>query len=420
METHIFVLMAVLIVLVAMSAYFSATETAFSSLNRIRVKNMADSGNKRAALVLSLSDNYDKLLSTILIGNNIVNITSASISTVVFVAFLADAGVTVSTVVMTVVVLIFGEISPKSMAKQNAERFAMFSAPLLRVFMVVFTPLNFLFMQWKKLLDRLFKSRSSAGMTGEELLTLVDEVQNEGTIDEEAGQLIRAAIEFDDLEVQDILTPRVQIKALDEDSTLEEVEALFVEQGFSRLPVYRGTIDTIVGILHEKELLPALRAGRPWQEAVREAVCVPPSMHISDLLRLLQQKKSHMALAVDEFGGTAGLVTMEDILEELVGDIWDESDEVEEDFRKVEEGAWEVSGSYRFEELADELDIKEEADAVTVSGWVMEELGAIPYAGDSFDYDNRLRVTVLSADNRCATRLLITLLKEPPRSDDPA
>lgn len=413
------ILIVVLILLVAMSAYFSATETAFSSLNRIRLKNMADSGNRRAALALSLGDDYDKLLSTILIGNNIVNITSASLATVVFGSFLGDAGVSVSTVVMTVVVLIFGEISPKSIAKQNAESFAMLSAPVLRVFIILFTPLNFLFMQWKKLLNRLFKPQPAAGMTGDELLTLVDEVQGEGTIDEHAGQLIRAAIEFDDLEVEDILTPRVQVRALDVESTQKEVEALFLEEGFSRLPVYRGTIDTVVGILHERDLLPALRAGRPWQEVVREAVCVPPGIHISALLRLLQQKKSHMAIVVDEFGGTAGLVTMEDILEELVGDIWDESDEVEEDFRPVEDGAWEVAGSYRLEELAEKLDIQADSEAVTVSGWVMEALGSVPREGDTFDYDNRFRVRVLEADKRCATRLLVTLLKEPP-ADSPS
>ena len=414
------ILIVVLILLVAMSAYFSATETAFSSLNRIRLKNLADSGNRRAALALSMSGSYDKLLSTILIGNNIVNITSASLATVIFGSFLGDMGVSVSTVVMTVVVLIFGEISPKSIAKQNAESFAMASAPVLRMFMILLTPLNFLFMQWKKLLDKLFKPKASAAFTGEELLTLVDEVQQEGTIDQEAGELIRAAIEFDDLEAQDILTPRVQIKALDADSTREEVEAAFVQEGFSRLPVYRGTIDTVVGILHEKELLATLRAGRDWQEAVADAVCVPPGIHISDLLKLLQRKKAHMALVVDEFGGTAGLVTMEDILEELVGDIWDESDQVEEDFRQTAEGVWEAAGSFRLDDLAEEVGIDGEYDAVTVSGWVMEELGAIPQTGDCFDYDNRLRVEVLEADKRCATRIRITRLAAGQEDSHPA
>ena len=406
MTTGTMVLLAVLAALVMLSAYFSATETAFSSLNRIRLKNLADGGNKKAALALSLEENYDKLLSTILIGNNIVNITSASLSTVVFVSFFADAGVTLSTVVMTVVVLIFGEISPKSLAKQNAEKTAMLSAPLLRVFMVAFTPLNFLFMQWKKLLDRLFKSGRTQGITGEELLTLVSEVENEGTIDAQEGKLIRAAIEFDDLEVRDVLTPRVQIVAVEEESSAGEVETLFLREGYSRLPVYRDTIDTVVGILHEKEFYAAVHAGRPWREAIKEAVCVPEGIKISVLLRLLQQKKSHLAVVVDEFGGTSGLVTMEDILEELVGDIWDEHDEVEEDFRRLEDGTLEAVGSARLEELFELLDIREDYDAVTVSGWVMQELGSIPRVGDTFDFQGR-RITVTAVDGRCAARVAV-------------
>ena len=406
MTTGTMLLLAALVVLVALSAYFSAAETAFSSLNRIRLKNLADGGNRKAALALSLEENYDKLLSTILIGNNIVNITSASLSTVVFVSFFADAGVTLSTVVMTVVVLIFGEISPKSLAKQNAEKTAMLSAPLLRVFMVAFTPLNFLFMRWKRLLDKLFKPGQAQGITGEELLTLVSEVENEGTIDAHEGDLIRAAIEFDDLEVRDVLTPRVQIAAVEESSAAGEVEEIFFREGYSRLPVYRDTIDTVVGILHEKEFTACVRAQRPWQEAIKEAICVPEGIKISALLRLLQQKKSHLAVVVDEFGGTSGLVTMEDILEELVGDIWDEHDEVEEDFRRLEDGTLEAVGSARLEELFELLDIREEYDAVTVSGWVMQELGSIPRAGDTFDFQGR-RITVTAVDGRCAARVAV-------------
>lgn len=240
MEDGSWILVGVLVVLVALSAYFSGTETAFSSLNRIRVKNLADNGNKKAALALKLEANYDKLLSTILIGNNIVNIASASISTVVFVGFLGDMGVPVSTVVMTVVVLIFGEISPKSLAKQNAESFAMASAPVLRVIMVLFTPLNFLFMQWKKLLNRLFRPKEDSGITGEELLTIVDEVENEGNIDAHEGELIRAAIEFEDRSVEDILTPRVEMAAVDEESPADEVKELFLSEGYSRLPGVPG------------------------------------------------------------------------------------------------------------------------------------------------------------------------------------
>ena len=412
MEDGSWILVGVLVVLVALSAYFSGTETAFSSLNRIRVKNLADNGNKKAALALKLEANYDKLLSTILIGNNIVNIASASISTVVFVGFLGDMGVPVSTVVMTVVVLIFGEISPKSLAKQNAESFAMTSAPVLRVIMVLFTPLNFLFMQWKKLLNRLFRPKEDSGITGEELLTIVDEVENEGNIDAHEGELIRAAIEFDDRSVEDILTPRVEMAAVDEESPADEVKELFLSEGYSRLPVYRDTVDTIVGVIHEKELYAAVHESVPWQSKMQEPLCVPTGMKISDLLRQLQQAKSHLAIVVDEFGGTCGLVTMEDILEELVGEIWDEHDEVEEDFRRIDDTSVEADGGARMEDLFDLLGLKEECEALTVSGWAMQELGAVPQEGDAFEYGGLLRATIISVENRRAQRVLVTRLPE--------
>ena len=365
-----------------------------------------------AALALKLEANYDKLLSTILIGNNIVNIASASISTVVFVGFLGDMGVPVSTVVMTVVVLIFGEISPKSLAKQNAESFAMASAPVLRMIMVLFTPLNFLFMQWKKLLNRLFRPKEDSGITGEELLTIVDEVENEGNIDAHEGELIRAAIEFDDRSVEDILTPRVEMAAVDEASPADEVKELFLSEGYSRLPVYRDTVDTIVGVIHEKELYAAVHESVPWQSKMQEPLCVPTGMKISDLLRQLQQAKSHLAIVVDEFGGTCGLVTMEDILEELVGEIWDEHDEVEEDFRRIDDTSVEADGGARMEDLFDLLGLKEECEALTVSGWAMQELGAVPQEGDAFEYEGLLRATIISVENRRAQRVLVTRLPE--------
>ncbi len=412
MEPGSWILVGVLVVLVVLSAYFSATETAFSSLNRIRLKSLAEGGDKKAALALSLEENYDKLLSTILIGNNIVNIASASIATVVFVAFLGDLGVTVSTVVMTVVVLIFGEISPKSLAKQNAEAFAMFSAPILRVMMVLFTPLNFLFMQWKKLLNRIFRPRETPGITGEELLTLVEEVENEGSIGAHEGELIRAAIEFDDRSVEEILTPRVEMAAVAEESDAGEVEEVFLSEGYSRLPVYRETVDTIVGVIHEKELYAAIHEGVPWQTKLQQPLCVPEGMKISALLRQLQQAKAHLAVVVDEFGGTCGLVTMEDILEELVGEIWDEHDEVEEDFRRIDDRTVEAAGGARVEDLFELMGLEADCDALTVSGWTMEELGAVPQEGDAFEYGGLLRATVSKVENRRAERVLVTRLLE--------
>ena len=314
MDSHSLTLIGVLAFLLAMSAYFSATETAFTSLNRIRMKSMAQGGNKRARLALELTENYDKLLSTILIGNNVVNIASASLSTVIFTAYFGNNGVTVSTAVMTVLVLIFGEISPKSMAKEAPESFAMFSSPFLKGFMVLLTPLNWLFMQWKKLISRFFRHTDDRTVTEEELLTLVDEAQNEGGIDEQEGELLRSAIEFHELDARDILTPRVEVKAVSERNTPEEIAALFRSTGFSRLPYYEGAIDNIVGVVNQKDFY-----GREdWRADVKSVVSpvifIPDSMKIARLLHLLQQNKAHMAVVTDEYGGAAGIVDRKSVV----------------------------------------------------------------------------------------------------------
>ena len=279
-----------LALLILMSAYFSATETAFSSFNRIRIKNLAGNGNKRAKSVLLLSEDYDVLLSTILIGNNIFNITSASVATVLFTRYLGNKGVTISTIVMTILILIFGEISPKSLAKESPEKFAMFSVPVLKIFIFILRPLNFLFRQWKKLLSKIFKIEDDRSITEEELLTIVDEVQNEGGIDEEEGELIRSAIEFNDLDVNDVLTPRVDLVAIDIEYSDEEIDRLFYESGFSRMPVYEDNIDNIIGVIHEKNFHRYLKdSDQTLRDIVNPVIWATPTMKISKLLKLLQK-----------------------------------------------------------------------------------------------------------------------------------
>ena len=419
MDSSSWVYIAVLILLVAFSGFFSATETAFTTINRIRLKTMAAAGSKRAALVLRMAEDYDRLLSTILIGNNIVNIASASIATVVFVRFLGDKGVTISTVVMTVVVLIFGEISPKSLAKQNAESFAMLAAPLLRVFLVVFKPLNWLFLQWKKLLNRVFRPRADTGMTGEELKVMVDEVQSGGSIDEHEGELIRSAIEFNDLDVEDILTPRVQVVAVEERDTLEEISDKFLQNGYSRMLVYRHTIDTLLGVIHEKDFYTLLHEGGTDLSAIiQEVPCVPTGMKISALLRQLQRDKAHLAAVVDEFGGTCGIVTMEDILEELVGEIWDEHDDVVEDIRPLPDGGFCVKGDVRLDDMLEFFHIDKEYDVVSVGGWAQQELGAVPQTGDRFEAEG-LEVTITATEMRRVTEILVRPAADEPREERP-
>ena len=400
----------IIVLCVIMSAYFSATETAFSSLNRIRIKNMAEKGDKKAQLVLNLSENFDNMLSTILIGNNIVNILSASLATVLFVNWLGnEAGPSVSTAVTTVVVLIFGEITPKSIAKESPEKFAKFSAPILRVLMFILTPFNFLFSLWKKLMSVIIKSDDSHSITEEELITIVEEAEQEGGIDEEESTLIRSAIEFSEVEAKDVYTPRIQIEGVPEDATKDEIARMFTETGYSRLPVYRESLDHIIGVIYHKDFHNYVyNTDMDISSIIRPAIFVTPNKKIDELLKELQQQKSHIAFILDEYAGTMGLVTLEDIVEELVGEIWDEHDEIVQEIVQISENEYHVLGSADIEEVFEKFDISEEIDVMTASGWVMNVLGRIPNEGDSFVYKN-LDVTVLSMDEKRVGKISIVV-----------
>ena len=383
-----------LVILVAFSAFFSASETAFSSLNQIRLKSRADDGDRTAARVLAMSEQYDKLLSTILIGNNIVNIAAASIGTIIFTKMLgAERGATVSTMVLTIVVLIFGEVTPKSLAKEMPETIATAVAPVLSLLMLVLTPLTWLFTQWKRLLNHFVHSSESDTITEGELMTMVSEAENDGELTDRESELIRSAIEFDDVEVEEILTPRVDVVAVADDISLEELAQTFAESGYSRLPVYHGTIDNIIGVVHEKDFYIArLKKATKIEDLVAPTLYTTGSTQISQLLRTLREQHHHMAVVVDEYGGTEGIITLEDILEELVGEIWDEHDEVTEDFRKQSDGSWLVSGSASVDDLFETLDLPEDEDidSNTVNGLVQEKTCHLPKVGDHFslgEYD---------------------------------
>ena len=383
-----------LVVLVAFSAFFSASETAFSSLNQIRLKSRADDGDRTAARVLAMAEKYDKLLSTILVGNNIVNIAAASIGTIIFTQMLgAERGATVSTIVLTIVVLIFGEVSPKSLAKEMPETVATAVAPVLSLLMVVFTPLTWLFSQWKRLLNHFVHSSESDTITEGELMTMVSEAENDGELTDRESELIRSAIEFDDVEVEEILTPRVDVVAVADDIPLEELAQTFAESGYSRLPVYHGTIDNIIGVVHEKDFYIArLKKETKIDDLVAPTLYTTGSTQISQLLRTLREQHHHMAVVVDEYGGTEGIITLEDILEELVGEIWDEHDEETEDFRKQSDGSWLVAGSASVDDLFETLELPEDEDidSNTVNGLVQEKTCHLPKVGDHFtlgEYD---------------------------------
>ena len=412
--TTCIIIMAVCLML---SAYFSATETAFSSANTTRLRTLAEKGSKNAALALKLLEQYDRLLSTILIGNNIVNIATASIGTVLFVKHYGDAGATISTVVVTVVVLIFGEISPKSIAKDCAEKCAMLSAPILQVLIWVLMPLNLLFSLWKKLLAKVFRLNCDSKMSQEELLMLVDEVQQDGSIDRDEGELLKNAIGFSEQEAQDILIHRVDLAALPVTASKEEVAALFTQTKYSRLLIYQDSIDHILGTVHQKDFY----VGCGVTEQPLSAIISPPVFALENepirlLLKKLQQAKTHVAVVVDEYGGTCGIVTMEDMLEELVGEIWDEHDEEEVFLRKLAPDTWLVDAGMDFDDFAAFFHLKTDSEMVSVSGWVMEQFGRVPEAGDSFTFDD-LAVRVTRVENHRIEEIQVTRQTPEPADD---
>ena len=412
-----------LVVLVALSAFFSASETAFSSLNQIRLKSRAEDGDNSAARVLAMAEKYDKLLSTILIGNNIVNIAAASIGTIIFTKMLgAERGATMSTIVLTIIVLIFGEVTPKSLAKEMPEKVATAVSPFLVLLMALMTPLTWLFTQWKKLLGHFVHSGEADTITEGELMTMVSEAENDGELTDRESELIRSAIEFDDVEVEEILTPRVDVVAVEDDIPLEELAQTFAESGYSRLPVYHGTIDNIIGVVHEKDFYIArLKKATKIDDLVVPTLYTTGSTQISQLLRTLREQHHHLAVVVDEYGGTEGIITLEDILEELVGEIWDEHDEVTEDFRKQSDGSWLVSGSASVDDLYEELDLPEEEDidSNTVNGLVQEKTCHLPKVGDRFTLGSYDGVVTRTAKRRVTeVRLTPAAPAEDAEKDD--
>lgn len=414
MDSDITRLIIGLAVLVIMSGYFSAAETAFSALNRIRLKNLANNGNKKAEAALALSKNYDVLLSTILIGNNIVNIAAASVGTVIFSHYFGAPGVAISTIVMTIIILIFSEISPKSLAKETPEKFAMWATPLLKILVFILKPFNLFFMAWKRLLSKVFNVDEDRSITEEELLTIIDEAQNEGGIDEQEGELIRSAIEFNDLDVNDVLTPRVNVLAIDLTYSDEQINTMFYDSGFSRMPVYDTSVDDIIGVIHQKNFhtyLNSTNKQKSIREIIKPVIWATDTTKISKLLKLLQTTKSHMAIITDEYGGTAGIVTLEDILEELVGEIWDEHDEIMEEFVQTGENEYKISGIANIDKMFDLFDINQEYESNTVGGFVIGELGKIPVEGDRFRYGD-LQITVTKTNFRRVVEVHVAVIED--------
>ena len=407
-----------LVLLVIASAYFSATETAFSSLNKIRLRNMADDGNRKAEATLRLAEDFDRLLSTLLVGNNIVNITAATLATLFFTKLNPEYGATISTVVLTLVILTFGEISPKTIAKEHAESWAMTSTPLLRVLSVVLRPLTILFSLLQKGIGKLFHATGDRGITEDELITMVSTAEDEGGLDQNESRLIRSAIEFGDMEVEEILTPRVDIVSISDQASAKELDELISSNRFSRIPVWHDSIDTIIGMIHEKDFHEAeLGDNDSWKHLISPVIYVTTTSPVADLLSEMQRKKMHMSVVVDEYGGTEGLVTLEDILEELVGEIWDEHDEVVERIRKQEDGSYLISCSASIDDVFQLFDLRMDDDMTTLSAWVIDSLGHIPKIGDQFTYEN-LQVTVTILQRMRVLEIRVDVLPEPAEDEE--
>ena len=411
----------ILVILVFLSAFFSATETAFSTFNRIRMKNLASEGNKRAALVVKLDEQYEKFISTVLIGNNIVNIGATSIATVLFIRNFPTNGATLSTVVMTLAILIFGEITPKSLAKDLADPLAMLIAPIMYGLTVLFTPVTFLFQMWKQLLNKIFSIKNEEKVTEEEIITMIEEASESGELTESETEIVKSALVFEDLRAKNILTPAVQVVRMDVEMPISEIKELFRETEYSRIPVYEGSPDRIIGILHEKDFYNKVVYGEsPLRQVLSAPLFVSPAITTADLLAEFQKRKCQFAVVTNEFGQIEGIVTMEDIIEELVGEIWDEHDEVYTDFEELSDGGHKVLGSARLDEFEEyfKLDKTSEDENApnTVNGWIQQAMQHIPEAGEEFDYLN-LHIIISEADDK---KLLSCTVYQKPEGEEEA
>ena len=416
MEEHIRTIV-ILVVLVMISAFFSAAETAYTGANRIRLKSRAENGSKKAERALKIIERYDKTLTTILIGNNIVNILASSLATVMFISLFGSNGTLIATVVVTVVILIFGEILPKTVSKLNAENFACAVSGVMRVLIILFTPLSAVFIVLQKGVSLLFGGKNGeVSMTEQELLQMIDEIEDEGVLEEQESELVRSALEFDETRVSAIITPRVNVVAADINAGIDEMRELFLKEGYSRIPVYEKTIDHIIGIVMHKDFFERLVDGKSFylHDIMQDTMFVPGLMKISEVLRKMQKSKVHLAVVVDQYGGTEGIVTLEDIIEELVGEIWDENDEVKAPVRFVSENVFETSGEVSQNDFnryfEDRFEIQG-SDSNTVGGWIYELFGRIPRAGESIETTD-FRITVISLDDLRVGKLRFEILKK--------
>ncbi|MEG2915518.1 MAG: hemolysin family protein [Oscillospiraceae bacterium] len=396
----------VLIVLLMMSAFFSASETAFSTVNKIRLKNYAENGSQKAKVALDVAENFDKTLSAILIGNNVVNIAASAIATMLATAVLGTKGVLLSTVVMTILVLIFGEILPKSVAKENSEKLSLKMAGIMKMLTVLLSPLIFLFIKLKQIVVKFSDNdEKNPSVTEQELMYILETIEEEGVLNEQESELVQSALQFDDIMVKEIITHRVDIAAIDINDSPDDTLNTIISEGFSRMPVYEKNIDNIIGILHTRDYLEAKLKGEPLniRKMMSEPYYVHKTQKIGELLNEFRKNKLHIAIVTDDYGGTMGIATMEDMLEELVGEIWDEDEIEETEITQTGINSYEVNGDTSISDLFEELEMDDkelDTDYSSVSGWALEVLGHVPRENESFEYEDIIVTVTKMDDNR--------------------
>lgn len=407
----------IIILLVMCSAFFSSTETAYSSVSKIRLKNYADNGNKKAKRAYEIAENYDKALATLLVGNNIVNIAASALATLLFVSFLGDAnGTLASTVVLTIVVLIFGEVLPKNIAIENSEKMCMNSSAVLYILMVLLTPVTFVLLKLNTVAKNIASSdnEKEPTVTEDELKYIVESIEEEGVLEEQESHLVQSALEFDEKTAYDILTPRVDMTAIDIEDEPQKIKEIILTERYSRIPVYKNNVDNIIGVLHTRDYLEKLLKEEypDITKLIQSVYFIYKSKKLSSLLADFKHNHLHMAIVTDDYGGTMGIVTMEDLLEQLVGDIWDEDEEIESKFKKISDNEYEIAGDMNITEMLDlfEKDIRYiDTDSKSVGGWVIEQIGDIPAKDDTFTY-KELVVKVNEIEDQRIIRVTISMI----------
>lgn len=410
MDSSIIPNIVIIIMLLVLSALFSSCETAFSSVNKIRLKNYAAKGDKRAEKALKIANKFEDALTAILIGNNIVNILSTSISTVLFTQILGPGGVGAATVVMTVLVLVFGEITPKSFAKNHAEQCALMFAEPLSAFMIVLKPVVMVF----KVIQKLFKPKTEQpSVTEDELKYIIDEIEEQGVLEEQESDLVRSALEFDEITVDEILIPRVNVIAIEKNTPFNEIKEKFLTDMYSRLPVYEKNIDNIIGVITNKSFFRLMNENKEnISDIIQEIIHISDLKLISEALKEMQKSKMHMAVVMDQYGGTKGIITLEDIIEELVGEIYDENDEIIAHFVKTGDNEYEVSGELSISDMLENLDMPEdkiECSGNSVGGWIMELLGHVAVENETIQSDI-FKMTVLSMEDQKILKIRLEIV----------